>query len=147
MAEKTDEKTKEKIKEPEEKQAKGRKKAAEPEPQAESVSATARYVRISPRKLRLVADLVRGKPVDEARTVLAFTPKDAARVVDKLIASAVANAENNYDMNADDLLVSSIFVNEGPTMKRWRARAMGRASRIKKRTSHLSVELTTGGER
>lgn len=108
----------------------------------ETVSATARYVRISARKLRLVADLVRGKKTGEARTLLAFTPKSGAKVVDKVIASAVANAENNNDLSGDELYISSIYVNEGPTLKRWRPRAMGRASRINKRTSHITVELT-----
>lgn len=112
----------------------------------ETVSATARYVRISARKLRLVADLVRGKRVEEARTVLTFTPKSGAKIVDKLIGSAVANAKNNNDMSADELYISSIYVNEGPTLKRWKARAMGRASRINKRTSHITVELTPGEE-
>ncbi len=111
-----------------------------------TVSATARYVRVSARKLRLVADLTRGKKVEEARTVLAFTPRKGAGVVGKVIASAVANAENNFDMDADDLYISSIYVDEGPTLKRWRARAMGRASRINKRTSHITVELTPGKE-
>ncbi len=112
------------------------------EARPEIVSASARYVRISPRKLRLVADLVRGKKADEARTVLAFTPRSGARIVDKVIASAVANAENNNDLSGDELYISSIYVNEGPTLKRWRPRAMGRASRINKRTSHITVELT-----
>lgn len=118
------------------------KEAAVVEAAPEMVSATARYVRISARKLRLVADLVRGKQIEEARTVLAFTPKGGAKIVEKLIGSAVANAENNNDMSADELYISGIYVNEGPTLKRWRARAMGRASRINKRTSHITVELT-----
>lgn len=106
-----------------------------------AVSATARYVRISPRKLRLVADLVRGKAIADARTVLSFTPRGAAGVVDKLVSSAVANAENNHDLSGDDLFIRSIYVNEGPTLKRFRPRALGRASRIRKRTSHVTVEL------
>ncbi len=125
---------------------KAKEKDAAAEEAMETASATARYVRISARKLRLVADLVRGRQVEEARTILAFTPKKGARVVMKLLASAVANAENNQDMSADDLYIKSIFVNEGPTLKRWRARAMGRAGRINKRTSHITVELTPGKE-
>lgn len=110
------------------------------------VKATARYVRISPRKLRLVADLVRGRDIATARTTLSFTPKNGARVIDKLIASAVANAENNHDMTADDLYIRSIYVNEGPTMKRYRPRALGRAYRIRKRSSHVTVELASREE-
>lgn len=112
-----------------------------PVEEAPAVSATARYVRISPRKLRLVADLVRGKAIADARTVLSFTPRGAAGVVDKLVSSAVANAENNHDLSGDDLYIRGIYVNEGPTLKRFRPRALGRASRIRKRTSHVTVEL------
>jgi large subunit ribosomal protein L22 len=119
-----------------------RRKEQEEERSVESVSATARYIRISARKLRLVADMVRGQGVAEARTVLAFTPKGGAKVVDKLIASAVANAENNHEMSGDELFISSIYVNEGPTLKRWKARALGRASKINKRTCHITVVLT-----
>ncbi|MHB1412499.1 MAG: 50S ribosomal protein L22 [Thermoleophilia bacterium] len=107
----------------------------------EAVRATAKHVRVSARKMRLVADTVRGKDLAAARTTLAFSTRAAAKVVDKVIASAAANAENNHDLSVDDLFVSSIFVNEGPTLKRFRPRAMGRASRIRKRTSHVTVEL------
>lgn len=107
----------------------------------EPVRATARYIRISARKMRLVADTVRGKDIAAARTTLAFSTRAAAKVVDKVIASAAANAENNHDLSVDDLFVSRIYVNEGPTLKRFRPRAMGRASRIRKRTSHVTVEL------
>jgi large subunit ribosomal protein L22 len=124
----------------------GKRKEKQVEQTAITVSATARYIRISARKLRLVADLVRGRQVADARTVLTFTPKQGAKVVDKLIASAVANAENNHELNGDDLYISSIYVNEGPTLKRWRARALGRASRINKRTCHITVEVTPGEE-
>lgn len=103
--------------------------------------ATAKYVRVSARKMRLVADQVRGKDIAKARSILAFSTKATAKVVDKALASAVANAENNHDMSGDELYVKSIFVNEGPTLKRFRPRAMGRAARIRKRTSHLTVEL------
>jgi large subunit ribosomal protein L22 len=110
--------------------------------QVTMASATARFVRISPRKLRLVIDMVRGKSVADARSVLAFTPRGGSVVVEKVISSAVANAENNYDMSGDDLYISSIYVNEGPTLKRFRPRAMGRASQIRKRTSHITVIVT-----
>lgn len=111
-----------------------------------NVSATAKHVRISARKLRLVADLVRGQDIARARTTLSFSPKNGAKVIDKLIASATANAENNHDMSADELFVKSIYVNEGPTMRRYRARALGRAYRIRKRTSHVTVELASREE-
>jgi large subunit ribosomal protein L22 len=101
-----------------------------------------RTARISPQKARLVADQVRGLPVDEARTLLAFSTRGAARDLAKLIDSAAANAEANHDLVADDLRVADIRVDEGPTLKRWRARARGRATRIDKKTSHLSVALT-----
>ena len=101
--------------------------------------AVARYVRVSPRKARLVVDLIRGKSVEEAATILAFTPRAAAEVVEKTLNSAVANAEKNLRIKRDDLYVSTTFVDEGPTLKRIRPRAMGRASRIDKRTSHITV--------
>jgi ribosomal protein L22 len=106
------------------------------------VRASARYVRIAPRKARLVADQVRGLTVAEARTLLAFSARGASRDIAKLIASAAANAENNHELVAEDLQVAEIQVDEGPTLKRWRARARGRATRIEKRTSHVSVALT-----
>lgn len=115
-------------------------KAVEATP-AGNALATAKYVRISARKMRLVADMVRGKGLAEARSILAFSPRAAAKVVDKTIASAAANAENNHDLSSDELFVRSIYVNEGPTFKRFRPRAQGRAFRIRKRTSHLTVEL------
>ena len=105
------------------------------------VRASARYVRVAPRKARLVADQVRGLTVPEARTLLEFSPRGASRDVANLIASAAANAENNHDLVADDLRVADIRVDEGPTLKRWRARARGRATKIEKRTSHVSVAL------
>jgi large subunit ribosomal protein L22 len=106
------------------------------------VRASARYLRTSPRKVRLVADQVRGLPIEEARALLRFSPRGAARDVGRVIDSAAANAENNHDLPADDLRVAEIYVDEGPTMRRWRARARGRATRIEKRTCHLSVALT-----
>lgn len=104
--------------------------------------ASAKTVRIAPRKVRLVIDLIRGKQVGEAIAILRHTPRAASPVVEKLLKSAIANAEHNYEMDADSLLVSEAFVNEGPTMKRFRPRAMGRASQINKRTSHITVVLT-----
>jgi ribosomal protein L22 len=106
------------------------------------VRASARYVRVAPRKARLVADQVRGLTVPEARTLLEFSARGASRDIAKLIASAAANAENNHELVAEDLQIAEINVDEGPTLKRWRARARGRASRIEKRTSHVSVALT-----
>ncbi len=103
--------------------------------------AIARTIRIAPRKVRLVLDLVRGKEVSEALAILKLTNKRTSPVVEKLIKSAVANAEHNYDMDIDRLFVSEIFADEGPTLKRFRPRAKGSASRINKRTSHISVVL------
>lgn len=100
--------------------------------------ATAKMVRISSRKVKLVIDLVRGKSVGEALAILRFTPKAASPVVEKLIQSAVANAEHNYNMDVEDLYVKEIFANEGPTLKRIRPRAQGRATAIMKRTSHIT---------
>ena len=101
--------------------------------------ATAKYIRVSPRKVRPVVDAVRGKKVDEALTILRFAPTPAARVVAKVIRSASANAENNFQMSPQDLRIVNIFANEGVTMKRYRARARGRAGPILKRSSHITV--------
>ena len=101
--------------------------------------ASARFVRITPMKARRVVDMVRGMPAQEAITVLQFAPQGAAETVRKLIASAVANAETTEGLDGADLVVSRVMVDEGPTMKRWRARAQGRASRINKRTSHIKI--------
>ena len=101
--------------------------------------AIARYVRIAPRKVRLVVDQIRGKNIAEARTILAFSERSAAETVAKVLNSAVANAEHNYDMRADNLVVKATYVDEGPTLKRIRPRAKGSASRINKRTSHITV--------
>jgi large subunit ribosomal protein L22 len=106
-----------------------------------AVKATAKYVRVSPRKAREVIDLIRGKSVTEARTTLTFTNRGAARHVGQVLNSAVANAENNNDLAADDLYVKEARVDEGPTMKRWRFRAMGRVYRVRKRTSHITVAV------
>jgi large subunit ribosomal protein L22 len=118
------------------------KKAEKEAPEAPMVRAKARYVRVSPRKARLVADQIRGMSVDEARTLLAFSSRGAARDLLRLLDSAAANAEANHELVADDLRIAAVAVDEGPTLKRWRARARGRATPIHKRTSHLSVALT-----
>jgi large subunit ribosomal protein L22 len=101
--------------------------------------AVARYVRVSPRKARLVVDLIRGKSVEEASAVLKFTPRASAEIVEKVLNSAVANAEKNLKIAPQDLYVATTFVDEGPTLKRIRPRAMGRAFRVDKRTSHITV--------
>jgi ribosomal protein L22 len=105
------------------------------------VRAQAKWVRTSARKARLVAEHIRGRTVPEARTVLAFTQRAAARDLEKVLASAVANAEANHGLRGDDLVVLTAVVDEGPTLKRWRARARGRVARIKKRTCHITVLL------
>jgi ribosomal protein L22 len=117
----------------------GRRPAAEP---AVLVRAQAKYVRTSARKARLVCDHIRGKDVAEARAILAFTPRQAAKAWSKLLESAVANAENNHELVGEDLRIHSVVADEGPTLKRFRPRAMGRATRIRKRTSHLTITLT-----
>jgi large subunit ribosomal protein L22 len=101
--------------------------------------ATAKFVRVSPRKARQVVDLVRGKSVADAEAILKFTPRAAAEIVGKVVHSAAANAEKNLRIKPETLYVSEAFVNEGPTIKRIRPRAMGRAFRINKRTSHITV--------
>jgi ribosomal protein L22 len=106
------------------------------------VRASARYVRIAPRKVRLIADQVRGLHIEKARALLQFSPRGAAQDIRKLIDSAAANAENNHDLIGDEMKVSSITVDEGPTLKRYRPRAQGRATPIHKRTSHIAVALT-----
>jgi large subunit ribosomal protein L22 len=105
------------------------------------VRASAQYLRVAPRKARLVVEHIRGRPVPEARTVLAFTPRAAARAVEKILASAVANAEANHGLIGDDLIVSAAYVDEGPVIKRWRARARGRVARIQKKTCHVTIKL------
>ena len=106
------------------------------------VRASARYVRVAPRKARLIADQVRGMHIEQARAVLQFSPRGAARDIHKLIDSAAANAENNHDLVGDEMLISKITVDEGPTLRRYRPRALGRATPINKRTSHIAVALT-----
>src|SRR5881396_3244266 len=104
--------------------------------------AQARWVRMSARKARLVTEHIRGRSVPEARAVLAFTQRAAAREIEKVLSSAVANAEANNGLIGDNLLVHTVVVDEGPTLKRWKARARGRVARIKKRTCHVTVTLT-----
>ena len=101
--------------------------------------AVAKYVRVSPRKVQIVIDLIRGKQVDDALAILMYTPKSAAPVVEKLLNSAIANAENNLEMSRENLYVAEVYANQGPTLKRFRPRAQGRASRIRKRTSHITI--------
>jgi large subunit ribosomal protein L22 len=105
------------------------------------VRAEARYVRTAPRKAQLVAEQIRGRSVPEARTILAFMTRDAARDVERVLSSAVANAEANHNLDGDELYVSAATVGAGPTLKRWRARARGRVARIKKRTCHITIAL------
>jgi len=103
--------------------------------------ATAKFVRVSPRKARLVADLVRGKSVQDARAILAFATRDAAVPVRKVLESAAANADNNHGMRSDELVLAHVTVDPGPTIKRFRPRAMGRATPILKRTCHITIGL------
>jgi ribosomal protein L22 len=120
----------------------GASKAAAKAPRRRVVSAHARYVRTSARKARMVCGHLRGKSVQEARAILAFTPREVARDWSKLLESAVANAESNHELLEDDLVVRDAYADEGPTIKRFRPRAMGRATPIRKRTSHLTIALT-----
>ncbi|RQD77433.1 MAG: 50S ribosomal protein L22 [Candidatus Syntrophonatronum acetioxidans] len=103
--------------------------------------AVARYVRIAPRKARLVADLIRGKDIQSALSTLKFTPTKGSKILEKVLNSAIANAEHNYDMDVNELYIANAYVDEGPTLKRWRPRAMGRVGRIRKRTSHVTIIL------
>ena len=107
--------------------------------EATQTRARAKYIRIAPRKVRLVVDLIRGKRIGEALAILKFTPRGASPVVEKVLRSAIANAENNHNMDVDQLFVKEIFVDAGPTLKRFHPRAQGRAYSIMKRTSHITV--------
>jgi ribosomal protein L22 len=124
------------------KPARRRRDERRPVPVGLEVRAQAKYVRTSARKARLVCDHIRGKDVVEARAILAFTPRRAAEAWIKLLESAVANAEHNHELVGEDLKILSVHADEGPTLKRFRPRAMGRATRIRKRTSHLTITLT-----
>jgi large subunit ribosomal protein L22 len=112
----------------------------------QTVQAVAKFVRISPRKARLVTDNIRGRSVPEARTILAFTERAAAIEVEKVLRSAVANAESNPELHwrGDELVVAAVYVDEGPTLKRWRPRARGRVTSIKKRTCHITIQVAQG---
>ena len=112
--------------------------------QTQEVRAAAKWLRISPRKARLVVEHIRGRSVPEARTVLAFTDRAAAREVEKLLRSAVSNAEANHGLIGDDLVVKTVFVDAGPVIKRWRPRARGRSAQVRKRTCHITVTLVPG---
>lgn len=103
--------------------------------------ATLKYARISSRKVKIVADLIRGKHVDEALAIVKFTPKASSEIIEKILKSAIANAENNHGMKREDLYIAEIFANQGPTLKRIRPAAKGSAVRIRKRTSHISIVL------
>ena len=129
------------VKEAAARQPRKRDRRRRPEPGV-LVRAQAKYVRTSARKARLVCDHIRGKDVVEARAILAFTPRAAAKPWLKLLESAVANAEHNHELVGDDLRIAAVHADEGPTLKRYRPRAMGRATRIRKRTSHLTITLT-----
>jgi ribosomal protein L22 len=133
---------KEAAKQPAAKKAAAKKAAPKRDDGPPVVNARARFVRVAPRKARLIADQVRGLPLADAQTLLRFSPRSAAQDIAKLINSAAANAENNHDLIADELVVKDISVDEGPTLKRYRPRALGRATRINKRTSHIKVALT-----
>jgi ribosomal protein L22 len=123
---------------------KAAKKKAKPAPIV--VRASSRYVRVPPRKARLLADQVRGMHIEQARALLQFSPRGAARDISKLIESAASNAENNHDLISDEMRVVEITVDEGPTLRRYRPRALGRATPINKRTSHIAVALSPEGE-
>ena len=118
------------------------------ETERRTVRAQARWVHSSARKARLVTDLIRGRSVPEARTILAFSQRAVAKDVEKVLRSAIANAESRPDLqwNGDDLVVVTAFADEGPTLKRWRARARGRVARIRKRTCHITIELAQSPE-
>ena len=103
--------------------------------------ATLKYARISSRKVKIVADLIRGKDVDEALAIVKFTPKAASEIIEKLLKSAISNAENNHNMRHENLYVAEIYANQGPTLKRIRPAAKGSAVRIRKRTSHITIVL------
>lgn len=106
--------------------------------------ATAKYLRVAPRKVRLVVDLIRGKEIGEVLSILRFSPQKGAKFVEKVVRSAVANAEHNYDMMADELIVLRAYVDQGPTLKRFKPRAYGRANSLRHRTSHITIVV---GER
>ncbi len=134
------------TKAPAKKEAREKKVVPKPDLAPIVVRASARYVRIAPRKARLIADQVRGMQIEKARALLQFSPRGAAEDIRKLIDSAAANAENNHDLIAEEMRVAEITVDEGPTLKRYRPRALGRATPIHKRTSHIAVALSPEGD-
>ena len=111
------------------------------ETKTQEAVATLRYARISPRKVKIVADLIRGKDVNEALSIVKFTPKASSEIIEKLLKSAISNAENNHNMDSKNLYVAEIYANQGPTLKRIRPAAKGSAVRIRKRTSHITIKL------
>jgi large subunit ribosomal protein L22 len=117
------------------------KAAAREEKRDKRPHAQAKYIRISSRKVQIVIDLIRGKQVDDALAILTYTPKSAAPVVEKLLKSAIANAENNLELDRDGLYVSEVYADQGPTLKRYWARSHGRADMLHKRTSHITIVL------
>jgi ribosomal protein L22 len=123
-----------------------KKAAPKAKPAPIVIRASSRYVRVAPRKARLIADQVRGLQIDRARALLQFSPRGAAQDIGKLIESAAANAENTHDLVADEMRVAEITVDEGPTLRRFRPRALGRATPINKRTSHIAVALSPEGD-
>jgi ribosomal protein L22 len=143
-AEATEEKKPKRARKGSEATAGRKRQSRRPKPDAEPVfvRAQAKYVRSSPRKARLVVDHIRGKSVPEARAILAHTPRAAAEPVLKVLQSAVANAEHNHELLPEELRIHQVFVDEGPTIKRFRPRALGRATQIRKRTSHITINLT-----
>lgn len=108
----------------------------------QTAQATLKYARISARKVKIVADLIRGKDVNEALAIVKFTPKASSDIIEKLLKSAIANAENNHNMDSRNLYISEIYANQGPTLKRIRPAAKGSAVRIRKRTSHITIVLS-----
>ena len=111
------------------------------ETKTQEAKATLKFARISPRKVKIVADLIRGKDVNEALSIVKFTPKASSEIIEKLLKSAIANAENNHSMDSKNLYVAEIYANQGPTLKRIRPAAKGSAVRIRKRTSHITIIL------
>jgi ribosomal protein L22 len=140
-AEKKPPRAKKAAKAEEKKPAPSRRRVRNPE-ELPVVRASAKYVRVAPRKARLIADQVRGMHIEQARALLQFSPRGAAEDIQKLINSAAANAENNHDLVGDEMRITTITVDEGPTLRRFRPRALGRATPINKRTSHIKVALT-----
>jgi ribosomal protein L22 len=140
-AEKKPRRAKKAAKAEEKKPAPSRRRPRDPE-ELPVVRASAKYVRVAPRKARLIADQVRGMHIEKARALLQFSPRGAAEDIQKLINSAAANAENNHDLVGDEMRITTITVDEGPTLRRFRPRALGRATPINKRTSHITVALT-----